>query len=315
MSVINPCNVSAIATNTGSECSNNLKASAMLFLGLRSLEIPSSALTGIGALTAWLQIQIHADPSVRIYPLFGTAAPIRVIEDTKEGDVIETLDDGSKQFIRFGMFERMFSTTEGGLCLAQKYGKFIGNRYGFIEVDIISQIQMQLNADGSYGFFPVNLMYSPTPELANFKTSYKNKFMMNFNPLNYIGKGKVFANDGTEDFLSLRGLYDVDVAKATTTQTTTNIYVTVTTDCAQTDLTALFPTALPLVANFVVALSVSPFTVVTPSAVIIVGKTVKITGTYVSESSYTVALAPASTLLTNGVIGYDGVVAAVVPIP
>lgn len=311
MSLVNPCSVAANGQNTGSECNSNLKATAMVFLVPKGLKIPKSTFTGTGAATTYFQSKIHAPKSSRIYVLFGNSAPIRSITDNKENDVIETLDDGSMQFIRFGMYNRTYVTTEGGLCLAQHLMSFIGSNYSFMDVDIIGQIQMMLNADNTFSGFPMNLGYPPTPELANLKTSYKNQYMVSFSPNTYIKKGYILSSDATEDILSLRGLIDTDVVPGTTTSTTTHLYVSVLTDCGQTDLVDLYGDDFDLTC---VVVTNADGTANTPSAIAIVAASgnnpaqINLTGTFLTGVK--VALAAPSALLAAGIEGYEGVSSA-----
>jgi len=248
MALVNPCSIAATPSNTGSECSDAMKASAMIIM------LPKNATwtdTDLLDFTAFLETKIHAVASARFFPIFGNSAPIRSIKDNNEADVIETLEDGSVQFIRYGMFNRTFMTTEGGLCLAKSL-MAMRNNYAFIEVDITGQVAMMKNSDGTYSGFPVNLAYAPVPELSNLKTSYKNQFMLSFSPNNYIKKGVVFAGDVDEDILSLRGLYDTEVIAGSGTQSITNIFVGVQTICGDTDLVALYDTTLAVLGNFLV---------------------------------------------------------------
>jgi len=206
----NPCNIAANVRNTGSECSDALKAAAMLIMVPKNAKWTEDDLDDF---TGFIQTKIHAAAADRWFPIFGSSAPIKGIKEANEADVIETHEDGSVSFIRYGMYNRTFMTTEGGLCLAQAL-MGMGSNYSFIEVDITGQIAKMENADGTFSGFPVNLAYAPVPELANLKTTYKNNFMLSFSPLNYVKKGRVFASDADEDLLSLKGLLDVTVYKA-----------------------------------------------------------------------------------------------------
>jgi hypothetical protein len=206
----NPCNAAANVRNTGSECSDALKAAAMLIMVPKNAKWTSADLDDF---TAFGLEKTHAAAADRWFPIFGSSAPIKGIKEANEADVIETHEDGSVSFIRYGMYNRTFMTTEGGMCLAAALMGMASN-YAFVEVDITGQIAMMENSDGTFSGFPVNLAYAPVPDLANLKTTYKNNFMLSFSPLNYIKKGKVFASDADEDLLSLKGLYDVTVYKA-----------------------------------------------------------------------------------------------------
>jgi hypothetical protein len=313
----NACDLSLSPSNTGVECSSAMAATAMLFMVPRNDRFTLSDINTAGGFTAYAAGRISDIPSKRWFPLFGSYAPVRSISDSNETDVIETLDDGSMAFIRYGMYNRTYLATDGGLCLAQHMMSFRGG-YSFIEVDIQGKVLFYQPADGQLGGVPTNLAYAPAPEIANLKTTYKNKWMMSFSPANYIQHSEIFAGDNSEDILSLTGLLDVTVAAGVGPQTTTNIFVTVHTDCADTDLVALYPGtgagAIAQVSNFKIT-KVSDGTSVTPSAALVVGNQVKLTGTYTTGAAYKVALAIPSVLATNGVDGYEGTTAATVTIP
>lgn len=323
MALINPCNLAVVSRNTGSECSDALVATALLILMPKGTIIPGSALTGF---TAYAEGKCAAAKNIRWYPIGGTAAPIRTITDKNGNDIIETLEDGSDHFIRYDMYNRTFIMTDGGLCFAQALQSFNGNAYGFIEIDQQGKIAMMNNGDGTYSPFPVNLAYAPTPDLGNFKTTYKNKWMMSFNPIYYITKGKIFGSDTAEDLVNITGLIDAVVSPAVgATQSTTHVFVNVATDCAQTDLVALYPgvtddVSMAQIDNFIITKK-SDGSVVTPSAAAYIaasGSTpaqVNLTGVFTTSTDYLVTLADAATLVANGINGYEGITPATVSIP
>ncbi len=310
MALVNPCSIAATPSNTGSECSDAMKASAMIIMLPKTTTWSNSDLADF---TTYLKTKIHAVAASRFFPIFGNSAPIRNIKDNNEADVMETMEDGSVQFIRYGMFNRTFVTTEGGLCLAKAL-MAMKNNYAFIEVDITGQVAMMKNADGTYSGFPVNLAYAPVPELANLKTSYKNQFMLSFSPNNYIKKGVVFASDTTEDILGLRGLFDTEVIAGSGTHSTTNVYVDVQTICGDTDLVALYGATLAVPGNFTIT-KVSDGTTQVASAAAVINGEVRLTGTYTSGASYYIALAAPSVLKAAGIEGYGGTVRATIAIP
>jgi hypothetical protein len=314
--LINPCDLNVAQSNTGIDCSAAMKASAMIIVMPHGTKWTDADITAAGSFTAFLNTKISAAPALRWYPIFGNNAPIASITESNESDVLETLDDGSQSFIRYGMYNRTFLTTKGGLSLASHLMGLRGSSYDFIEVDIIGQVASMQNADASYSGFPVNLMYAPASELANLKTTFKNKFMISFSPKVYIQQGKIFASDATEDILSVTGLKDTQVTAGTTTQTATNIFVGVSTVGAKTDLVALYPgvSGIAQISNFIVKKK-SDGTVVTISAAAIVGGEVQLTGTFTTGTDYTVALAAPAVMSTNGVPGYDGVITATITIP
>lgn len=313
----NPCNLNLNPVNTGIDCSAAMAATAMIILVPKAARFTLADIVSAGSFTAFLEDKISAAPADRWFPVGGANAPVRAITDSNETDVIETLDDGSMAFVRYGMYNRTLVFTDGGLCLAQRLMAF-PRGYSFIEVDIKGQVLCWEPTTDEFGGIPTNLAYGPAPEIANLKTTYKNKLFLSFSPLNYIQNSKLFSSSSTEDILNVNGLLDAEVGVGTTTQTTTNIYVTVTSECSDTDLVALFAGTgaghIAQVANFVVTSQAG--TPITPSAAAMQGTSeVKLTGVFTTGTNITVALAAASVLKTNGVEGYEGRKSATVPIP
>jgi hypothetical protein len=77
---------------------------------------------------------------------------------------------------------------------------------------------------------------------------------------------------------------------------------------------ALVGSGLAQVSNFIVK-KVSDGSTVTITAAAIINGEVRLTGAFLSGSSYTVALAPTTTLYTNNVFYYEGQLIATVAIP
>lgn len=312
MAMINPCNIALNVSNTGSECSDALKATAMIIFVPKSAKWLASDMTSF---TAYIDTQIHASGATRWYPIFGIGAPVTGITEANEADVIETLEDGSQAFIRYGKYNRTFMTTGGGLCLAQGlFGLGAGNNYNFIEVDQSGQVAMMVNADGSFSGFPLNLAYGASPDLSNLKTTYKNKLVLSFDPLYYIQKGKIFASSSAESILTLRGLYDTDVFTGATASTATTLFVGVKTDCAETDLVATYGATLAQLTNFIVT-NHATGAVITPSAIAIISGQIRLTGVFTSGQTFDVNLAAPSVLKGNLIEGYEGTAHASILIP
>lgn len=310
MSLINPCSVSSNPVNTGSECSDSIKATAMIIAMPKILTWGDSELLDF---TSFLKTHIHATLGSRVYPIMGNSQPVRGITEGNENDVIESLDDGSVKFIRYGMYNKTIVTTEGGLSLARKLMGMSQN-FGFVEIDNINQVVMYKKSTGVYAPFPVNLMYAPAPILANLKTSFKTQFMISFSPNYYVRRGIVFASDLNEDILSLQGLYDAQVVAGTANvQSTTHAFVKVSTIDAGTDLVALYAGTLAVAGNFIIkSAGGSP---ITPSAVTITNGEINFTGTFTTGTTITVELAAPSVLKAAGIEGYEGIIKASVPIP
>lgn len=317
MALLNACNVSLNTVNTGTECDASMDATSLLLMVPASATWTDADIVSAGSFTEFAKTKIHAAGSLRWFPIGGFAAPIQSITENNEADVTETLDDGSTIFVRYGKYNRTFSTTKGGMCLADKLMRF-PKGYSFVEVDITGKCLKYKVSDGVYKGVPVTLFKGLAPEAANLKTSYKNKFMISFDPVAYVQNGVIFSGDSDEDLQGLTGLIDAEVTEGNGTHSTTNIFVGVKTECADTDLVALYTGTgagtIGQISNFIVK-KVSDGSVVTPGSVAIISGEVRLTGTYTSGSDYTVELSAPATLKTNGISGYEGVKKATISIP
>lgn len=308
--LIKACKSTLTVKNTGIECNDSMGPTAMLFAVPPGLSWPKSALADFHA---YLSTQIHGAKGSRIYPLFGPAAPIRRIVNSKESDVLFTAEDGTQIFIRYGVLNRAFGTTEGGLCYAQALASFTKAGFSFLEVDNAGQILMRKNSDGTYSGLKTTFMFAPSIDLADFKNPAFSNFQVSVKPEEYINHGQIFSGDST--ITDLVGLLDTDVKQNAAANSTTKLKIDVVTECGETDLVALLGSALALVANFAVFDNATPGTPVVPSAAAVVGGHIELTGTYVTGHTYTVALVASPTLLTNGLDGYEGVGVATCLIP
>lgn len=309
MAMINPCLAGLTIKNTGVECSEAMLATYAIVMMPKSAFWDSSDEADF---TGYLNDRLHDVAGSRWYWLFGRAAKVNGITDSPEADVYETMEDGSKSFIRNGMFNRTFMTTKGGDCFAKAL-QSIPHDYAFIEIDAEGKVKRLENTDGTFSGFPVNVAAAPTPELANFTKGFKNKFTLDFSPADYVNNGSIVKGDSTEDILSLKGLLDTDVLQGAGTNSTTKIYVKVRTECAQTDLVALYGATLAAVGNFVVKNGNNSTN--TPSAAAVVAGEIELTGTFTTSTNITVSLAAPSVLLAAGIVGYEGVSSATCAIP
>lgn len=301
--LIKACNKSLTVKNTGSECNESLGPTAML------IAVPPGAVWHDSDMTdfsGFLAGKINASKANRFYPLFGPAAPIRKITNNKESDVIFTADDGTQIFIRYGVLNRAFGTTEGGICFAQALQSFTKAGFSILEIDDAGQILMRKNTDGSYGGLKTTFMYSPSIDLADFKNPSMTNFQVSIKPEEYIGNGVIF-QDSDNAILDLIGLYDVNLlVGAAGVSSVTKLKFNIQTECANTDLVALLGSALAVVGNFNVNDKATPGTPLTITAAGIVSGHMELTGTFVSTHTYQVQLADAPTLFTNSVEGYEG---------
>lgn len=301
------CEVTSSQKNTGGGCDDVLGPSTMIFAGPPGTVIPSTETD----IVSWIKEKIHADASARIYPFFGNARPLWTVTDNVGEDVTETSDyTGEVAFIRPGVVNREYQTTKGGLCFADAIISFRNSGKYFFEVDKDGKYILKKNSDGSYSLIPTLNLGGKSPIQATGTTQYKNRFGLSFDGDAYRG-AKVFKNG--LGLLDLKGLEDVDVTEGDGVSSITKLYVKVTTECSSTDLVDLLDVALADVDNFIILDEAGA--VVTPSAIAIVNGEIELTGTFVSGDSYTVSLASAADLYTNGIFYYEGISAAVITIP
>lgn len=204
--LIKACKKALTIKNTGSECSEAMVATAMLFA------VPSDlkwTLEDMEDFDGYLNTQIHAPIGDRVYPIFGPSLPIRKITLNKEADVVPVQDDGTPVFVRYGMYTRMFGTTEGGLCYAKVLQSLNKSGFSIIEVDKQNQILMRANDDGTFSGIKTTFMYSPSPDIADLKNPAYTYFQLTIDPVEYVNFGEVFQGDA--DITENVGLLDVSV--------------------------------------------------------------------------------------------------------
>lgn len=299
MAITKACKVSGTLKNTGKECDASMVATAMILVVPKTFTFDD---TDLADPEAWLTTAIHAAVASRVYPLFGQQAPIREIANDKESDVLLTLDDGSKVFLRYGFYNRTFKTTSGGLCYAQALQALNKSGYRTIEIDQLGQLLVHDNGDGTYSGLNTDFMYSPSPDLADFKsTPYKNAFMLSYSPIELVNSGLILS--GGTALLSMMGLIDAVVTNAAAA-TTIKLKIGVKTDCGETDLVALLGAPLAAVGNFSVVNKATGIAVV-PSGASIVSGVIELPGVYTSGATYTVKGTAPSVWLAAGVEGYD----------
>ncbi len=299
--VIKACLVGNQLHNTGKECDVSMNAAAMFIAVPPSTVIEQADLDDIGA---WATTMIHASKATRIYPFFGNLAPINTVSNENEGDVMVTLDDGTKVFLRYGVYNRTFETISGGLCYAKQLQGLNKSGYRIIEIDQTGQGVLHKNEDGTWAGIISSFMYSPSPILADFKnTPYKNRFMYSMKPEELVNFGEIFS--GFDELLDMMGLIDARITQAAAA-TTTKLKIGVETECAQTDLVEMFGNALGThVNNFRVEDVAALGTPVVPSSAAIVTGWIELTGTYTTGHTYRVWGATPAQWLANSVAGYD----------
>lgn len=298
--IVKACNIVNTPKNTGKQCDSAMVATAMLIAMQSGLTFTED--TDLDDPVSWLTTLIHQK---KAFPLFGQKAPIREINNDEEADVIVTLDDGLKVYLRPGVYNRQFATTSGGLCYADALASFLNSGYDILEIDQTGQMLARDNGDDTFSPLITDFMYSPKPTLPDFKnTPYKNKFSYSFSPNEMVQNGIIFK--GASALLSMQGLQDAEIFKAAAA-TTTKLKIGVKTTCSEVDLVDKFGAALGThVNNFRVEDVAALGTPVVPSSAAIVTGWIELTGTYTTAHIYRVWGATPAAWLANSVEGYDG---------
>lgn len=308
MALTKSCRVTTTLKNTGVDCDVIMGPTAMIVAVPRSFSFDD---TDLADEITWFKTAVQAPASERVYPIFGNDAPIRFITNNKEADVIATLDDGLQVFIRYGFLNRVFATTNGGLCYAKALQSFLGSGYRVLEFDKSGHMLAHDNRDGTYTGLRCDFMFSPSPDLADFRNPWKTNFQVSFDPTEYVGNGVIF--DGAFDLLDIGGLIDGEFTSVGP-HTIAHLIVSLTTDCSDSDLVALLGVDLLDPTNFSVT-NKATGAAVTITAVTNVGGNLQLAGTFVSGQTYIVVGASADILFGNNIEGYDFSVSAECIIP
>jgi len=297
--IVKACNITNTPKNTGKQCDTAMVATAMLIAVQSGLTFDQDDLDDP---VTWLTSLIHAKTA---FPLFGQKAPIRGITNNKESDSIVTLDDGLQVFLRYGLYNRMFETTSGGLCYAEALASLLNSGYDIIEIDQQGQMLFRDNKDGTYSPLITDFMYSPSPTLADFKsTPYKNHFAYSFSPIELVNNGVIFK--GATALLSMMGLQDAKITDDGSS-TTTILKVGVETTCSKANLLPpkFTEAQWEQTDNFRIENVASLGTAIVPSAVNLVGDHLELVGVYPTGDTIRVWGATPAVWLSNGIEGYD----------
>ncbi len=302
MAILKACLVSNTPKNTGKQCDSAMVATAMLIAMTRGLKFTNEDLADP---VTWLTLLIHQK---KAFPLFGQKAPIRQINNDKEADVVVTMDDGLKVFLRYGIYNRSFATTQGGLCYAEALASFLNSGLDVVEIDQAGQMLARENSSdplGDYSPLLTDFMYSPSPDMADFKnTPYKNWFSYSFSPTELVNNGIIF--NGASALLSLQGLIDAQITKAAA-GTITDLTIGIETTCSEEDVIAKFAEAdWEDITNFRVERTDALGTPVTITSVTLTTGNLVLAGTFVSGKTYRVWGATPEVWLGNNIEGYDG---------
>lgn len=301
MALIKACLVGNSVKNTGLECSIAMGPTAMMIAVPASTVIEEDDLDDI---VAWAQPLMHADKQSRIYPFFGSVAPINTINNNSEADVTQTFDDGTIVFVRSGVYNRSFETIAGGLCYAEALMALTGSGYRIIEVDQQGKILLHKNGGTpkTWGALITSFMQGQAPVLATLKEVYRNRFSLSYTPQELVGSGEIFT--GGSGLLALMGLIDAEVTGESPQASATILEIGVSTHCAESDLVDLIGADLAEPTNFLVTNAATGDPVVISGAAIVGGK-IQLTGTFVTATTYNVIGASPAVWYDNDVLGYD----------
>lgn len=306
-SLENPCVDGQGVQNTGVECGKALSYPQGVIL------CPSKAKWTKAEMVdpyQFFQTKIHAAKSTRFYPVF---ADLKKFEVAEGSDQTETYDDGTTSLIRLGGYGMTLSFKEGGECLAKKLLSFNKKGYSFIIVDELGQFKVRKNADGTYSGLKASDIYGSRPELATSAAVYKNRLVVSISVEEYITNSEIFKSDA--DLSDLLGLLDVDVVSLAAA-TTTKVTVGASTECAGTDLYALFGDALAVITAWKIVDKATGL----PLTISAAAKNVAVSGwdlTVATGAGKTVLvnLTDAATLMILEVEGYEGAGAAEISMP
>lgn len=302
--IVKACFASNSIANTGKECDIAMGPLAMLMAVPPSLRFTD---TDLEAPMDWLTPLLHAAAGSRIYPFFGLRAPIRMIENATDSDVIETMDDGLKVFVRYGIYNINLSTTSGGLCYANKLQSLLNSGYALLQIDNVGRMLVHKygeNEDGvnEYGGIITDFMYAPAPTLADFKSVYKNRFSYSFSPVELVKFGEVLEN--ADVFLDQMGLIDAKIVGTSGNVVTTYLEIQVKSECAESDLVTLFLDKW----NFNTLFSINNKETganVAITAVTRNGDKLRLACTVVDGVTYVVSGTTAAALLVKDISGYE----------
>lgn len=295
--IIKACKITNRPKNTGKQCDTAMVATAMLIAMTSGLEFDDNDLQDP---TTWLTSLIHSKDA---FPLFGQKAPIREITNNKEADVIVTLDDGLQVFLRYGMYNRMFGTTSGGLCYSEALQSFLNSGMDIIEIDQQGQLLARKNENGKYSPLITDFFNPMSPTLADFKnTPYKNHFGYSFSPIELVNNGIIFK--GAQALLSMQGLIDAQITDAGASAVNL-LKIGVQTTCSEENVIAKFAELdWEQIDNFIVQNVAALGTNIAITSVNLVAGHLELVGVF-PAGTYRIWGATPSVWLGNNIEGYD----------
>lgn len=301
------CKVSDTVGNTGVDCEVSMGAIVQLLLVHKSFSFDA---TDLEDPVTFFTEALHAAKPGRVFPIFGNSAPVQKLGNNKEADVTATLDDGTVVPIRYGMVNKLFSTTDGGLCFAKALQSFNRSGYAVIQIDSFGRMLVRKNDDGTYGGLRTTNIWSPSPDEADFKNPGFTNFQVSYSPQEYVQRGVIL--DGGSQLSDLMGLIDSEIVDGV--GTTAHLDISIRSECAETDLIAEFSTDWNDVTNFIVT-NKATGVVITITGVTIVGGKLRLAGTFVSAATYHVEGAAPDILFGNDIEGIEVITGIDILIP
>lgn len=297
--VIRACKSSQAFKNTGTGSNLFPAAAAMLFVCSPKKKFTLADLNNPDIVTVFEQ-WIHADGDEKVYPLFGTQIPISGIANTKGTDNTVTLDNGQVVFVSYSMYNQLFSTTDGGLCFAKVLKSFNNAPMCVITVDIMGNIVVKDNHDGTYGGLKATL-FSPAIDFADLKNPAKSYFQVGYMPDYYIDNAAQL-QDG-KPLLDLTGLADLRYVDAGSTATV--IKVKLIDDCCGDDVTSEYGADIVAKPTHIVVADGTTGSTVPVTTTTYVGstKTINLAGSFQAGKLYNVNSVAPDILYDDGIEG------------
>lgn len=310
MAVVRICKSSNYVKNTGTDSELLPLAPAMFFVVPKTFSFTLEDLGENNAdLLDFFQTAMHADRPNRIFPLFGNQVPIRNNTNTKGSDVTVTLDDGTPIFVQYGATSMLLATTDGGLCFQKILQSYNNVKMRVIMIDIQGNMLARDNKDGTYGGLIPASLFSPAPDLADFKNPGKSNFQISFNPIEYVNNAVMLGD--ASSLLDEIGLIDLEFVDAVATIAHIDVDI-VDVCCNETVVGDI--AGLTNALNFKITKkddgTDAPITGIT-----IVGGKLRIASTLVTTDVYTLSAHLPSVLVLHNVVGYEIIDSIDVTIP
>lgn len=265
----------------------------------------------LGALQATLQaMATQDDKTTRCFPIHNFLNP----QDNTDDPTIETFADGSKGFVKDGVYDWTFQTTAGAFCLLQNMRTHNGNGGYAIFYDK-NKTLLGSNIAGQFSTIPLQV-FQALPWKMNTGsnvTKYLFRFIFDTN----------YANEDSDytraDFplTNITGLQDVRLIAKGFNHVTGLTAVEVVTECGGQNLSTKFNAILAAQANWIASNRITGG-IITITSVTAVGSGSSVQYNvllsaadpdYPTDSSILLSLAAPSVLAAAGMSGYESEIA------